>query len=473
MKRYVPPELPVLLLSDPLPGNSLGRALYKAGIDRAVAYTLVSRGWTLLSGVVSLALLTRYLTPVQQGFYYTFINILAIQVFFELGLSTVIMQFASHEKAKLSWNQQGHLEGQQEAKSRLASLLRLSLRWYSGVAILVLLVVLPIGLVFFTHYSTPDLRIAWQLPWLWIVLVTSGSLAISPFLALLEGCGLVAQIAVIQVAQSILGSVLFWAALLCHWGLFTAPITNTTVLVITAGWLWSYKRAFFRDLLSMPPGNAAIRWNQEVWPLQWRVGLSWLSGFLVTQIYTIVLFASHGPVAAGQLGLSLSVMSAIAAVALAWLTTKSAFFGTWIARKDYARLDHVFFPSLWQSWVLVTVLSAALWGGGAWLHMVHAPISARILPPLPLGLLALSTVFNHVVFAEAIYLRAHKQEPFLPASLVMASLVVISSLLLAKPFGATGMMLGNAVICLLNVGITGRIFLQKRREWHTPAPLAI
>jgi hypothetical protein len=39
------------------------------------------------------------LTAVEQGFYYTFGSVLALQVFVKLGLVTVIVQMASHE-----WN---------------------------------------------------------------------------------------------------------------------------------------------------------------------------------------------------------------------------------------------------------------------------------------------------------------------------------------------------------------------------------
>lgn len=441
--------------------------LRRAGVDRAVAYTIIARGWTVLSGVISLILLTRFLTPVQQGYYYTFVNILAIQVFFELGLSTVIMQFASHEKAKLSWNATGQLEGDPGAKSRLASLLHFSVLWYGVVAALVILIVFPVGFAFFSSHAVPGQPIAWQMPWLWIVLVTAGSLAISPILAVLEGCGLIAEIATVQVAQSVIGSILFWAALSGHWGLFTAPVTNTAVLVTTAGWLWIKKRRFIRDLLTRSRGSVEIQWKQEVWPLQWRVALSWLSGYFITQLYTLVLFAYHGAVAAGQMGLSLSVMSAIAAIALAWITTKSAFFGTWIAQGDFDRLDRVFFSCLWQSLAVSGLGGLCFWAGAFYLTQVHHPLAQRLLAPDALALLVGSTVIGHIVTAEAIYLRAHKQEPFLWLSVIVGALTGLSAYLLGRPYGALGMMSGSAAITVL-IALTGGtfIFRQKRRLWH-------
>ncbi len=453
----------------PIPLLKIYALLQYVGIDRAIGLTLIARGWTVLSGVVSLLLLTRFLSPVEQGVYYTFTNILALQIFFELGLSTVIIQFASHERAALQWTPDGRLEGEQDAKSRLASLLRFSLVWYSVVAVLVLLVVLPIGFVFFHEHLVGE-TVLWRLPWLWIVVVTVGSLAISPLLAVLEGCGLIAEIAAVQVVQNVVGSFLFWAALLRHWGLFTAPITNTVMLVMSAFWLFLYKRGLLKDLLATPR-HAAVLWKQEVWPLQWRVGLSWLSGYFINQSYTLVLFAYHGPVAAGQMGLSLGVMGAISAIALAWITTKSAYFGTWIAQGDFERLDQVFFSCLWQSLAVLAAGGIMFLGLEYYLTSIHHPLAHRLLPPEALAFMLGAMLTGHIVTAEAIYLRAHKQEPFLWLSLTVGVLTAASAYGLGRPYGAVSMLAGTCFITVFVALSWGTwIFAQKRRLWHKALP---
>ena len=90
-------------------------------------------------------------------------------------------------------------------------------------------------------------------------------------------------------------------------------------------------------------GTHRIRWNQEVWPFQWRIAVSWLSGYFLFWIFNPVLFAFRGPVEAGKMGMSLSLANAIQAIAVSWVSTKSAPFGTLIARKEYRRLDETFF----------------------------------------------------------------------------------------------------------------------------------
>ena len=233
------------------------------GIDKAVAYTLIGRGWSVLAGPITLVCVASFLSPEEQGFYYTFGSIVALNIFFELGLSYVMLQFASHEKAKLEWTSQGALEGDSIAKARLASLLRMSLKWYSVVAVLIVATILPVGLVFFGSHQPTVIEVRWQLPWIWVVLATAGILFISPILSVLEGCGLVAQIASVRAVQAILGSLLLWLTLSQHWGLFAIPALSTFAVLWTVGWLALRKRLFLADLLSFHEKSVVISWRRR------------------------------------------------------------------------------------------------------------------------------------------------------------------------------------------------------------------
>ncbi len=464
----------------------------KGGIDEAIAFTLLSRGWYAFSGLITLILLTKNLSRIEQGLYFTFTDVLGLQVFFELGMAHVLNQFASHERAGLEWTAQGTLEGDPLSKARLASLLRLIVRWYGIATLLLLLLLLPGGYYYFLRYAPGNDLVAWQIPWLWIVLATAGSLAISPLLALIEGCGLIAQLARMQVVVGITGSILFWVALWKHWGLYTAPVTNTTMFLGAACWLWLTKRHFFADLWHyLPSGNKAaetqaapghsiendwksgIDWKRELWPLQWKIALTWLSGYFIFRLFSPLLLAFNGrvqgPIIAGRMGLSLTLVSALAGIALAWITTKSAIFGTLIAKKEFEELDRRFFPCLWQSLSVLVAGSLLVWIGTLTLFETGSPLRLRILEPLPMALLLGAVIVMHIVLCESIYLRAHKQEPFLAMSLVWGGLILLSSLTLGRKFGATGMMLGYFVInTIVGLGSGTWIFVRKRVQWHTP-----
>src|SRR5262245_6362241 len=104
--------------------GSLVRAesLSRPAFERPIAFGALARLAASASGLVTLAIVALRLDPESQGYFYTFGNVLALQVFAELGLGTVLTQFASHESAR------SHDPG---AQSRLASLGRFALRWYA------------------------------------------------------------------------------------------------------------------------------------------------------------------------------------------------------------------------------------------------------------------------------------------------------------------------------------------------------
>lgn len=441
------------------------------GIDRAVGYAILGRGWGALAGVVTLGFLFHFLTAKQQGYYSTFGSFMALQVFFELGLGLVLMQFASHERAGLEWTPQRTLEGDPVAKARLASLLRRGMLWYSVMSLAVLALIYPVGIVFFRHYPTAGVPVDWQEPWLFLSVCVAGSLLFTPLWAILEGAGLVAEVVAAQFVGSIINSLLFWLMLLLHWGLYAAPIGGIASTAWVIGWLAVRQRGFLRDLWGAARPGIEVSWRHEIWPFQWKIAVSCLSGYFIFRLFNPILFAVLGPVngaiVAGQMGLSMGVTSAIALVALGWVSTKAAPFGSLVARRDWAQMDRMFFPCLWQSTFILVLGEVAFWLLRLSLPHLNHRLSLRLLDPLPLGLLMAATVSNHIVGAEAVYLRAHKQEPLLIPSLLGGLLVCLSSYVLARPFGATGMMAGYLGISLvLGAGLGTVVFVRKRREWH-------
>ena len=108
---------------------------HRLGLDRAVIFTVLARGWASGSGLVTVVLIARFLSPAEQGYYYTYASLIALQMVFELGFSQVVMQLASHERAHLSIGPDGSVTGTETAHARLASVLQFSVRWYGAGAI--------------------------------------------------------------------------------------------------------------------------------------------------------------------------------------------------------------------------------------------------------------------------------------------------------------------------------------------------
>lgn len=443
------------------------RVAHWIGLDRAIFFTVLARFWAAFAGLFTVFLIARFLTPGEQGYYYTFFSVVALQVVFELGFSFVVLQLAAHERAALSFYPHGRIEGDPIAHSRLASVLKKSIGWYSVAAILMTAALLPAGYGFFgLHHLNSTAN--WKAPWIALVISSMLAFQLDPIFSFLEGCGFIVQVARRRAAQSVAGSLLAWMAIITHHGLFApAMMILGSVLIGFAFLLTPTLRPLLVGLIRHPSFAHQIGWRSEIWPFQWKIAVSWLCGYAIYQLFNPVLFAYQGPVAAGRMGMSLSVANGLGTVAIAWMNTKASPFGAMVASKNFAELDRVFFRTLWQSTCLLAVGAASvllflLLAGS------HFPkFGARLVPPWVLGLLLLSTIFNHIVGSQALYLRAHKQEPFLWPTVISATLLGCLTYFLGKYSGVNAVVVGMfAQGVTFSLPVATWVFMTKRRQWH-------
>lgn len=167
----------------------------KFGFDKAIIFTSSANILRAFGSIVSVILVIKYLTGVEQGFYYTFGSIVAIQIFFELGLNGIITQYVAHEVSNLKWENESTLDGEPMYLSRLSSLLHFSVKWYLFFASILLIALVTVGLIFFNRYDTTSGGVRWAAPWLLLAFGTSFNLIFSPIIAFIQGLGKVKEIA--------------------------------------------------------------------------------------------------------------------------------------------------------------------------------------------------------------------------------------------------------------------------------------
>ena len=436
------------------------------GVDRAVGFSVLARFWSSAASLVTVALIARFLSPAEQGYYYTFGSLVAIQIIFELGFSFVILQLASHERARLSISPGYEITGEEAAHDRLASVIQKSVRWYSVAAALMAATLLAAGFYFFSAHRQSGRAVYWQLPWTFAALMAAINFLLDPLLSFLEGCGYVAQVARTRLIQSTIGSLLAWIALSSHYGLFAPAMMLLGLASGSLIWLFG-KRRLLLGLLRHPTGMNRIRWNEEVWPFQWRIAVSWLCGYFIFWLFNPVLFAYRGPVEAGRMGMSLSLTNAIMNIAVSWVSTKSAPFGMLIARKEYQQLDRTFFRALRQSSAVSVAGALTAWLGTIFLNLQHFRFAQRLLDPSSIALLMTYMITNVIIFAEAYYLRAHKQEVFLVNSVVGAIAVTACTLIFGRLYGARGIVVSCCIGNLLGLVWATQKFRKYRRLWHS------
>lgn len=439
------------------------------GVNQAIGISLLARSWQIFAGPITLLLVANYFNLAQQGFYYTFNSVLALQVVFELGLGYVINQFASHEFTTLSWGHVGKVNGGQHAIDRLHSIIKKSVIWYGGVALLMSIFVLPVGLYFFSRHEVVGFTILWQGPWIALVLAASAYLPIIPILAAIEGSGQVAQINRLRLMQGVCSSLLTWTAIFSGMGLYAACVTFIVNIVIGFGWIMRTYPVLLNSIRLQKDDHepSKFSWKLEIWPMQWRIAVSWISGYFIFQLFTPILFYYHGPVMAGKMGMSLVISNVIAVVPLIWLQANTPVMARFIVNSNWLALDRMFTRLFWQS-VAVSLMGGIAVVAILWLFSTH-PLVNRLLPITDMIFLLIAFFLSHVIGALAHYLRMHKREPFMLVSIIGAILVALSLWFFGRLFGTTGMVLSLMLINLI-YGLPSALWLwfRLRKTWHQP-----
>ena len=443
----------------------------RIGIDKSIAYSSGARIIQAFTGVASIIFISRFLTGIEQGFYYTFGSIVAIQVFFELGLTGIITQYVAHEASHLILNNQQQFEGEEKYRSRLSSLLRFSVKWYAIISILLLIILTFVGFIFFERYDKSEGTVSWRIPWILISLGTAIKLFQSPLTSLLMGIGKVKEMSKIGFYQQIILPTSAWIGLACGFKLYVVGIS--TILAALIWNIYVSRTSMQRILINLWKEKITVRvqYMQEIFPFQWKIALSWISGYFIFQLFNPVLFATEGAVVAGQMGMTLAALNGIQALSTSWLSTKVPLYSQLIALKDYKRLDQIFNQTLKQMafvcFILLCIMMIGVWGIRYFdICIGEEALGERFLDYIPMLLMMIPLFINQYVTSWATYLRCHKKEPFLVNSICAGIACCLSTFILGKYFGLYGVTGGYCFITITFLPWGYNIYKTKKNQWH-------
>lgn len=433
----------------PLPQRSaLRRFVNRWEVDQAVFYALCLRAWQFLAGPVSIVVIGTFFTREIQGYYYTFASLIALQSFFELGLHIVIINVSSHEWSRLHLDAAGEIQGDAAARARLISLGKKLFAWYAAAAILFALGVGSAGGWFLAQRQ--PIGLAWVWPWGALVAISAVALAQLPYIVLLEGCGQMPVVNRYRLGQVMTANVVVWGAIAGGAGLW-AGVVAAAVQVFWNGLLIAKRFGPFFRAFRAPLDGPSVDWQAELWPMQWRLGVSAIFNYFAFQLFTPVIFHYHGAVAAGQMGMTWQIATVLQAVALAWVQARGPLFGRLVAQQQWAELDRVYFR-LSEISTVVVALGALLIGGGVWfLHWTEFRLAPRFLGPLPTALLLAAIVAYHIPNCQALYIRAHKRDPLFPLSVTSSIVMGLSVWYCGRHYGPLGAASAylTVVVCLV------------------------
>ncbi len=442
-----------------VPGVS--RIMSFLGIDKAIFYTVLTVFWSIIGGPLSIFFIIKYLTITEQGFWYTFQSLGALTTLAELGFTTIITQFISHEYAHLK-EKNGILTGDNEKIDRTISLIHFSFKFYILV-ISTAFILLTVTGTFILMHSTGNITFLSA----WIMYSFTGAflLMVSLSGAILKGFNKVALVQKIVFIANFAGVISTWTALSSGFGLWALVTGSAANIILSIIMFFSSSNILWNQIIHSK-ARSHYNWFKETLPLQWRYAISWISGYLILQFMVPVTMYYAGAVLAGKLGLSLVIARGVQSMASSWGMTKLPQFNMLVARKNHQKLDILLKKVQKQSLIVfitgaivVLLILSFIFPLLGW--------EQRILPVYEVAIILLAETALLIIYNWAFYLRSHKREPYMAISVINGITTGVGIWASLYFFNST--LFALSVYCIVQwaIIIPARwIFVRKRDEYR-------
>jgi len=395
-------------------------------INRDISLTAINQIWKLASGLLLLVFIPIYLSPEEQGYWYTFISLAALVYFADMGFSTLALQFAAHEYAHLNYLNK-KLTGEDLNLRRLASLWVFTKKYSRRISLIVMPIVCIYGYIVLHKQNSV---VSWLIPWFIYAAASSIIFINGMILSFTEGCDNVASIQRIRLETSIITVSLMIALLYLNAGLLALPIA-TLVGAFSCSFILMLRYNEFYKQLNDRSKLAEYKWWSEINPLIGRYAISWMCGYFIYSIFTPIAFIYFSSTEAGKIGLSIMISTAIFGVSNIWITSITPKLNMLVAKRNYQELNKIFHRSLilavitYACGVTLVVLTLALFED-------LIPFRNRIISLTSFILLSFCWLLQIFVNAWALYVRAHKKEPLMYFSIFIAIYTGLATLICAK-----------------------------------------
>ncbi len=439
---------------------TLSSKLFGTLLHKDALFTQLHQLFRGISGIITLVMIPLFLTKEQQGYWFTMTSLAALAMLAELGFFQITLQFAAHEFAHLTL-ENDKVAGNEEYQKRLASLFVFCTKWALSVAAIAFPIILVTGFIFLSQNETGT---AWGLPWVVYVVGSGVAFFGSALLYFLEGCNLVAAIQRLRLVIAAATMLIMWLGLVFRFGLYALSLSMLVGALYGIWAVWQRYGRLFRNFLAQSR-STGHPWGKHILGLLWRYALSWASGYFIFQIYPLLAFQFRGPVEAGKVGLSITLWMGIFAVSNSWIYAVTPRLNMFVSRRDRTNMDTLLRKNLLLSAVTFLAGTLAVFLS---IHFMEGRVALidRFVDPLSMLFLAVIWFFQIIINGLATYLRAHKKEPLMLPSVISAIYITVTTILCARYLDPAYFFLGWLSSCIWGFPWILYIFHRRKREWQ-------
>ena len=310
----------------------------------------------LATGLILLPLVLRKLSTPDYGMYFVLLFQVRFVPVIDFGFGPTIGRFVSYAYGGAQTLQALGVEKSTDAGKPnyvlLWQLLDTTRRLYRYLT-LVLLVILGIWGTFQVELSVHETSSVLITRLAWATTLAAALLDIywSWWNTYLNGMNQVLIAARIGTLAMVVRLTLSVLLLLSGAGLLSLPIAGLFASLLE-------RQLARRQCLKLLPGKPTENPQmfgeimRILWPNTWRLGIQFLSFYLITSANTSIIQMSKNKFAQGlvdiaRYGLSTTLMGIAGSMAAVWTQTKWPLIGQFQARHEYARLRQVLWPRIW------------------------------------------------------------------------------------------------------------------------------
>jgi len=415
-----------------------------------VVLALLTRGTQGLVLAIAAVCVVLYLSPAEQGVFFVYMSLGTLVQLSDFGLSYATLQTASHL---------AHPGGEQSFYAFRARAHRLNFGILSVAAVLISI----LGFVILSSrldVEHPEVR--WSASWVAFIAATFLTLLVNLELTLIEGGKSQPLAWAVRFFQELVSGTVFIAAMIAGAGLWSLACYWAVRFALVALWLATTRSGLAR---SPGPENVHFDWRKEVWPFQWKIGLSVACGFLIFQAFNPIVLYEQGPVVAGKFGMSLALMNMLVAVTTAWPMSQAARYGSLIRHQRFDELRHAF----WRMCIASSVVAAAAALVGLvvliGVEQHAARYAARFADVATTGILLATAVVHHVTHCFAVVLRAERRDPTFALTVVGSILLVTTVWICAHTGGPREIAIANLAITLPGIPLVIHFYRKRKTRW--------
>ncbi len=427
--------------------------------------TLLNHGSKLITGPLLLILIPLFITKEVQGYWFSFMSVSALSLLADLGFTIIILQFSAHEFAYLGFKN-NLIEPIKEEHNihliKLALLFKFSLKWVKRLVVVAFPIIFAIG---FYLFKDKNKDIDWQIPWIIYTIASVIVFVNNVVLSFFEGCDSVSEIQKFRFYNTLINFAILFSLLVLKFNLYSIAVSLLISGAITSFSIYKKytKLILYFYKISI---NQSYNWFSDFWKYFKGYSVSVMTGFLLVQIYTPIAFRNFGAAAAGRVGLTMSLTTAIFSISNIWfqsvapkvniLASKKMWFDLEILIRQRLKLAILTFILLFitfLSFLLIVKQTKLL------------EIERRFLTIQ--GLLIIFTYWFIQIFvsAMAFYLRSTKKEPYMKLSILGSVMVLFSTYLISLKLPVDYIFLGLLFSAILTFPIAYKIYLKRKKEW--------